>query len=116
MDEHAINEAVEKLHELCVKKMVGYVGVSARGGLRELGYDEAQQDAVILALYEAGFTYCLDPKHAAEHYDPNNPAAVKGMVTDHPPAFACVWGPDQLDSRLHACWPNSWQWKEARAR
>lgn len=94
-----IEEAVVQMKTSCDLKMKGYEPVSARGLLNELGFG-GDADQVLEYLFEGGFTYCLDPKFAATHFDPNNPEAVNGMVTDHAPARACYWGPDQLKSRL----------------
>jgi hypothetical protein len=100
MTKEQVNEAIEQMKIQCDLKMANYELVSARGTLYELGYNREDTDQVISAIYEGGFTYCLDPELPATHYDPDNPKAIKGMVTDYASADACHWGPDQLKSRL----------------
>jgi hypothetical protein len=72
-----------------------YGSISARGLLVKMGLDDDDVESVIQALANAGWTYCLDPavknkSHTVEEYG----------LPSHPPAFACVWGYDQLRSRL----------------
>jgi hypothetical protein len=102
-----LKEAIEQMKVHCDLKMADYEAVSARSVLYELGY-EADAEQVLKAIYDAGFTYCLDRDFSATHFDPNNPKAVNDMVTDYPSADACYWGPDQLKSRLEAV---SWRVK-----
>jgi len=100
MTDEQVYEAIAQMCAQCELKMAGYVPVSARGVLRELGYDGDALEQVIDHIAAGGFTYCLDPRVAATHFDPNNPKAVNGMVTDYADSIGCMWGPDQLRSRL----------------
>lgn len=95
-----IKTALERVRKHCDELMPDYQGVSMRGALKFLRYTRVEQDEVIRYCAMNGFDYCLDPMIPATHFDPNNPDAVNGMVTDCPPAFACEWGPDQLKSRV----------------
>ena len=79
-----------------------YTHYSMRRALKEVGCSESQIQGVLQYCANHGFDYCLDPTISATHFDPNNPNAVKDMVTDYPPSFACEWGADQLLSRLWA--------------
>jgi hypothetical protein len=63
-----------------------YVQLDARDVLYALGYQRASADTVLEAIGEAGFNYCLDPTVPHDG--------------KYPPRFACVWGVDQLRSRL----------------
>ena len=67
-----------------------YSSYSAREVFRILGLDKSQQDEVLTAIYEGGFTHCLDPMF---------PSMIEGSA-QKTPYFACVWGIDQLRSRL----------------
>lgn len=67
-----------------------YVSLSARQGLMTLGYeDKGHQDQILRYIHDQGFNYCLDPMFPARHDS-----------DEATPAFACVWGCDQLHSRL----------------
>lgn len=101
MDETLIKEAIRKVIAECEKRQAAYTPIAMRPALTELGFGKDQADAVIAYCASHGFDYCLDPTVSATHYDPNNPAAVKGMITDYPSSRACYWGPDQLKSRLN---------------
>lgn len=100
MNEKQLNEAIDQMKVQCDLKMATYEPASARAVLHELGYDGDDVEQVLQRIYDGGFTYCLDSRFEATHYDPDNPRAVGGMVTDRPSADACYWGPDQLKSRL----------------
>jgi hypothetical protein len=95
MTSDEIKAAVKKMMAACDKKMAEYDSVSARGLLYELNYNKEQTDQVIEFLFKAGFNYCIDTM-----YPVKDPDTGKEEPT---PAFACVWGPDQLKSRLHWC-------------
>jgi len=105
MTEEQVHEAIGKLIDRCAAKMDGYQPAAARPMLEELDYRGEDVEQVLQHIYDGGFTYCLDPKFEATHFDPNNARAVNGMVTDRAPMRACYWGPDQLSSRL-ACLSN----------
>jgi hypothetical protein len=64
---------------------------SVRGILYKLGYHGTDADQVVHAMFEAGFTYCIDP-----HY----PTKDGTRVTED----ACHWAPDQLLSRIPSNW------------
>jgi hypothetical protein len=98
MTEEKIHEAMGQMLTHCqILEATDYHSVSARGVLNTLGYDREEQDAVIQALYDGGFNYCLDPMF---------PSKTRG-VDEPTPDFACFWGPDQLRSRVEcvAPWP-----------
>jgi hypothetical protein len=101
MSKAQIHIAVHRVMSLCDEYQTGYRSVSMRSALETLGYDRDAQDEIVRAVAEEGFQYCLDPIISATHFDPNNPQAENGMITDFPNKEACYWGPDQLKSRLH---------------
>jgi hypothetical protein len=86
-------------HELYKQKTIEYRSHSVRGLLRELGFFGEDCDAVIGALALAGFTNCLDPEIALgtniEGVDPTK-------APEFPDYEVCVWGYDQLLSRLES--------------
>lgn len=89
-----VKEAVDQMKVHCDLKMADYEMVSARSALYELGYHGEQAEQVLKALFEGGFTYCLDPDY---HRSPSQePARISPDV--------CYWGPDQLKSRLNCVW------------
>ena len=90
MTKDKILEAIDQMKVQCELKMPTYEGMSARECLAELGYDRDQQDAVLTYIFHAGFNYCLDPMFPSKERGKDVPT----------PYFACVWGPDQLESRL----------------
>lgn len=91
------------LHEGYKQGTREYTSLSAREGLYTLGFTEDEADEIIDHIASRGFNYCLDPRIAATHFDPNNPKAVNDMVTDRPDEQGCMWGADQLASRLYGC-------------
>lgn len=103
MDNEQIQKAIDRVITLCGERTRnGYKATSVRSALRDLEYESSDIEEIIDFVAEGGFTYCMDPRIEATHFDPNNPRAVNGMVTDRPQEFACFWGPDQVASRLHA--------------
>lgn len=75
-----------KAEDLC--KREGHdPGLSARQILVRLGYDEFQQDRVLKAVGEGGFSYCLDP-------------VIQDTTGHYPSESACLWTVEQLRSRL----------------
>jgi len=100
LTDEQVYEAIAQMLVQCEHKQVAYEPVSARGVLIELGYLGADIMQVLQHCADGGFTYCLDHRFSATHFDPNNRDAVNGMVTDYPEQSACYWGPDQLASRL----------------
>lgn len=83
-----INEAIEQMKTHCDLAMQDYTPLSARSCLYDLGY-EADAEQILKALYDGGFTYCLDRSFRTKDGD---------ILTDD----VCFWGPDQLKSRLFA--------------
>jgi hypothetical protein len=88
-------------YELAVTRMIGrceagmrgkYEFLSARRCLRELGYEGPDAEEILRWIADRGFSYCLDPK--IPHARPDEGG------TSYPPATACEWGADQLESRL----------------
>jgi len=76
----------EDLYAQGVKE--AYVSVSLREVLYELGFESDEADEVIEFCAGKGFDYCIDP-------------IVKNERSGMYPAYgACVWGIDQLRSRL----------------
>jgi len=84
------------------KHLPNFHNPSLRSALDASGYTGEEAQVVIYYVASHGFDYCLDPTIEATHFDPNNPKAVNGMVTDSPPRDACHWTPEQLRSRLDA--------------
>lgn len=85
-----IKDAIEQMKVHCDLAMEdNYRGLSARSVLRELGYHEDDLKAVLQTLYDGGFTYCLDYTFATKD-------------GEFPSQDVCIWGPDQLKSRLHS--------------
>lgn len=72
---------------------MGYPAVSVRSLHRDLGLVVPIED-VLEACVDGGFTYCLDHTVEASSYDGNK------VTRQHPSQDACLWGPDQLRSRL----------------
>ena len=72
---------------------IRYCSASLRDLMKLQGYAPREQDALIRYVAEKGFNYCVDPiiKQKDE----------KGQMI-RPPEFACVWGIDQLRSRLES--------------
>jgi hypothetical protein len=91
-----IKEAIEQMRTHCDLKMENYEMVSARGTLYELGYHDEDCEDVLAALYNNGFSYCLDSHFKCSNGIPNNGAL------EYPSQDACHWGPDQLKSRLYS--------------
>jgi hypothetical protein len=95
-----VDEAIRQLHSHAGMLHEGYTqGVreysmlSAREGLITLGYHGEDTEQVLKALFDRGFTYCLDPDY---HRSPSNdPGRIDYSV--------CTWGADQLESRLAGC-------------
>lgn len=90
MTKDQIREAITQMKTHCEIKMPAYEMISARGALYELGFHGEDAEEVLEALFEGGFTYCLDP-----HFH-RSPRADEGPIS----ADVCYWGPDQLLSRL----------------
>jgi hypothetical protein len=85
-----VREAVQQMRVHCDLKMVDYELVSARAALYELGYHGEDAEQVLKALYDGGFTYCLDVDYHTSPRDNDGPISPD----------VCYWGPDQLRSRL----------------
>ena len=82
-----IKEAIEQMKTHCdLAYHDNYRMLSARGCLYELGY-EADCEQILKALYDNGFSYCLDSSFRTKDGE---------YVSDS----VCYWGPDQLKSRL----------------
>ncbi len=101
MEASAIQEAVAKMIERCdllmdvAKVTGGYPMRSASGVLRELGYTSEEAFEVIQAIAEHGFNYCLDHRiSCSDGVDGDN-------RHEYPDPVVCVWGADQLASRLY---------------
>ena len=104
MKTREVLEAIEQLKTHCKLAMdaheagVGeYKMLSARSGLYELGYNEDQADAILEQIADGGFSYCLDHKIKCQ----------SGVDSDtvtmiYPDVGVCIWGADQLLSRLNA--------------
>lgn len=95
MTKKQIDEAIAQMRSLVAEKEAAYrrgeaeyASLSAREVLYELGYARASADVVLLAIAGRGFEYCLDPIVPSKDGE--------GAT----PRFACVWGVDQLRSRL----------------
>ncbi len=100
MTSYEIKEALQRVCDHCDDLMGIYESVSMRDALKFLNYTTPQANEIINHCAMNGFDYCLDYTIPATHFDPNNPAAVNGMVTDYPEQQFCSWGPDQLKSRV----------------
>lgn len=59
---------------------------SVRQVLMEIGVPHEQRDSVIRYIGDRGFTYCMDP--------------TVSCGGERPTPTVCVWGADQLHSRL----------------
>jgi len=68
-----------------------YGSISLRSLLADLGYRPLQQNIIIRACAIGGFNYCVDPTISFRNHEGE---------WENPPRFACVWGYDQLRSRL----------------
>lgn len=90
-----IKTAIRKVMDICDARMKDYKGLSMRDGLRliEPALTIEQINAVIQYCADHGFDYCVDPMIASSSYP--------DFVPEKPNYWACVWGPDQLKSRLH---------------
>jgi hypothetical protein len=88
-----LDDAIRQMIVHCELKMQNYEGVSARGALIELGYGQQQLDQVLADIAARGFDYCLD--RTIECSDGEG-----GRGRTYPSQDVCVWGPDQLKSRL----------------
>jgi hypothetical protein len=98
-----VHEAIEQVLVDCELRQAEYHPTGLRESLYRLGYVPEDADQVVEFCYEGGFQYCLDPSKGARHFDPNGPGHDEhGMVFDYPSEDACLWGPDQLASRLHS--------------
>lgn len=87
LTDEQIKDAIRQIKVQCDLSMPTYDPISARGTLHTLGYVGEEVEEVLDYLYASGFTYCLDPKYPTGD-------------GEHVPYSACVWGPDQLKSRL----------------
>lgn len=88
MTDEQIKEAITQVKHHCDMLMTNYESTTLRGALYTLGYSsEAQAQEVIEYCASHGFNYCLD-------------TTIKHNDGEYPPAFATMWGPDQLKSRL----------------
>lgn len=88
-----LSAAVQQMKAHCQSLMDRYEAgtgpykmVSARGVLGTIGFDNVA-DEVLQYMADRGFDYCLDPKYG-----------------NRPSAAACVWGADQLESRIAFGW------------
>ena|ERR1043165_235802 len=100
LSEEQVKEAIEQMKVTCDLKMQGYLPVSARSVLYELGYHGENCEQVLQYIYDRGFTYCFDSHFRSEWYDPNK----REQVSEYPDPDVCYWGPDQLKSRLECIW------------
>lgn len=80
------------LEEQFIAGVAEYSMLSVREALYTLGYVEASADVVIREIAARGFSYCLDPIVESSSYP--------DFVPTRPPRSACVWGIDQLRSRM----------------
>lgn len=84
---------VQEMHDYLVamEKEEGYRFISARGCLSELNYKGSTAQDVLQYIFERGFQYCLDYTFPSRTF----------MGEDqYTPQHACVWGVDQLRSRI----------------
>jgi len=100
MTQDEIRDALRQMQSHCHLRedlykqgVAEYESVSAREVLYTLGYEEIQADEVLDAIHKNGFNYCLDPRFPSRDIEDDS----KPTPT---PYFACVWGIDQLRSRL----------------
>lgn len=95
-----VNEAIAQMISYCKDseertEIDGYEFQSARSLLYTLGYTSEDAEKVLKALYDGGFTYCLDPDY---HESPSS--SHKDTLGDRISEQVCYWGVDQLRSRL----------------
>jgi hypothetical protein len=90
-----VRDAVEQVKVTCNIRISNneHEPFSLREALYHLGFGEIDADEVILSCAEGGFEYHIDPIIRIK--DPNDPKR-----TERPSRETCVWGPDQLLSRL----------------
>jgi len=101
LTDEQVREAISQMKSHCRLLVEGYKAgtreyemLSARGVLYTLGFDEAAADQVLEAIAKAGFDYCLDSKIACS-------SGVGGSSEKtRPSQDVCIWGVDQLESRL----------------
>jgi hypothetical protein len=85
-----VDEAIAQMIVDCELREQTYEMTSARESMIRLGYGPTEQEQVLLVIASRGFDYCLDPAIAQKRMHGN----------EFPSYAACVWGPDQLKSRL----------------
>ena len=81
------------LHEGYTQGVREYTMLTAREGLITLGFHGEDTEQVLKALFDRGFTYCLDPDY---HRSPSDDIGRISMSV-------CYFGADQLESRLASC-------------
>jgi len=95
--QEAVGRMIESTHQMMddYRKADGeYRTVSARGVLRDLGFDGNDLQQVLEFIAAGGFDYCLDPAiPMTGHHD------ARGQ---RPARDVCYWGADQLESRLRS--------------
>jgi hypothetical protein len=93
--------AVEDMKEVIERDYLpGYKFLSARTALEVAGYNFEEIMEVLQYIAANGFEYCLDHYIKHTYCDMNSPNRDQ-MITEFPSARGCVWGPDQLLSRLN---------------
>ena len=93
MNIREIKYAIEHMKAVCDRKMQNYESVSARKILTDSGYSRDDTQQVLEAIAEAGFSYCLDSSIKCSD-------GLGGET--YPAQQVCIWGPDQLKSRLNS--------------
>lgn len=91
-------QAVKDAMQVCEDRMAKetYPMLSARDALRIAGYDNEEIAIVLAYIASRGFDYCLD--HSIEC---SSGVGVDSPQREKPSQDVCVWGCDQLLSRLH---------------
>jgi hypothetical protein len=83
------------LHDGYTAGVREYTMLSARQGLIAIGYDTDQALQVLEEIARRGFDYCLDSKVACK-----SGVGIDPPRKEYPAQSVCVWGADQLHSRL----------------
>jgi hypothetical protein len=83
------------LHEGYTAGVREYTMLSAREGLYTLGFSADDADQVLAEIAKRGFDYCLD-----SHIACKSGVGIDPPRKEYPAQSVCVWGADQLHSRL----------------